>query len=236
HAGHGYLLSQFLSPWTNRRRDEYGGSLENRLRFPTTIIKQVREAVGAGYPLIVKMNCEDGFKGGLTVDEAAGVAQRFEAAGASLLVPSCGFTARTSFLMLRGNVPIWEYVKSEKNLFNKMGMALFGRFVVREVPFQRLFLIEPARRIKDAVEIPVAYIGGVGSVEDMDEAMKAGFEFVQLGRATIRDPEVIRKMAAGEITTVDCDHCNRCVAAMAAEGVSCVSEAKGFKRKYRQVP
>jgi 2,4-dienoyl-CoA reductase-like NADH-dependent reductase (Old Yellow Enzyme family) len=236
HAGHGYLLSQFLSPWTNRRRDEYGGSLENRLRFPTTIIKQVREAVGAGYPLIVKMNCEDGFKGGLTVDEAVGVAQRFEAAGASLLVPSCGFTARTSFLMLRGNVPIWEYVKSEKNLFNKMGMALFGRFVVREVPFQRLFLIEPARRIKDAVEIPVAYIGGVGSVEDMDEAMKAGFEFVQLGRATIRDPEVIRKMAAGEITTVDCDHCNRCVAAMAAEGVSCVSEAKGFKRKYRQVP
>jgi 2,4-dienoyl-CoA reductase-like NADH-dependent reductase (Old Yellow Enzyme family) len=234
HAGHGYLLSQFLSPWTNKRRDQYGGSLENRLRFPATVIRHVREVVGPGYPLIVKMNAEDGFRGGLTIDEAVEVARRFEAAGASLLVPSCGFTARTSFLMMRGNVPIREYVKSEKNLFTKIGMALFGRFVVREVPFQRLFLFEPAQRIKDAVKIPVAYIGGVGSVDDMDEVMKAGFEFVQLGRATIRDPEVIRKMASGEIAAADCDHCNRCVAAMAAEGVSCVSEIKGFRSKYRQ--
>ncbi|MGD9116802.1 MAG: NADH:flavin oxidoreductase [Dehalococcoidia bacterium] len=236
HAGHGYLLSQFLSPWTNRRRDEYGGSLENRLRFPTAVIAHVREAVGADYPLIVKMNVEDGFKGGLTVDEAVEVARRFEAAGASLLVPSCGFTARTSFFMMRGEVPIREYVRAEKNPFTKMGMALFGRFVVREFPFKRLFLFEPAKRIKNAVNIPVAYIGGVGSVDDMAKVMEAGFEFVVLGRATIKDPEVIRKMASGEISAVDCDHCNRCVAAMAAQGVSCVSASKGFKSKYRTTP
>jgi 2,4-dienoyl-CoA reductase-like NADH-dependent reductase (Old Yellow Enzyme family) len=229
HAGHGYLLSQFLSPWTNRRKDSYGGSLENRLRFPVSIIKHVREVVGPGFPILIKMNCEDGFKGGLNIDEAVQVARSFEEAGASMLIPSCGFTARTSFYMMRGSVPILEYVKSEKNLLTKIGMALFGRFVVKEVPFRELFLFDQAKRIKDAVKIPVAYIGGVCSVDDMDKLMNEGFEFVQIGRATIRDPDVIRKMQSGEITDVDCDHCNRCVAAMATQGVTCVSETRGLK-------
>jgi len=231
HAGHGYLLSQFLSPWTNCRKDQYGGFLENRLRFPVSVIKHVREVVGPGYPIIIKMNCEDGFKGGLTIDEAVQAAKSFEAAGASMLVPSCGFTARTSFYMMRGNVPTWDYVKSEKNPVTKIGMALFGRLIVKEVPFQELFLFEQARRIKDAVKIPVACIGGVCSVDNMDKAMQAGFEFVQIGRATIRDPNVINKMQAGEITASDCDHCNRCVAAMADKGVVCIAETKGLLRK-----
>jgi len=233
HAGHGYLLSQFLSPWTNNRKDQYGGSLENRLRFPASVIKHIREVVGPGYPILIKMNCEDGFKGGLNIDEAVQVAKRFEAEGASMLVPSCGFTARTSFYMMRGNVPIWDYVKSEKNPLTKMGMALFGRFIVKEVPFKELFLFDQAKRIKDAVKIPVACIGGVCSIDDMDKAMQEGFEFVQIGRATIRDSNVIRKMQSGEITCSDCDHCNRCVAAMAAQGVVCVSETKGFNRKSK---
>jgi 2,4-dienoyl-CoA reductase-like NADH-dependent reductase (Old Yellow Enzyme family) len=231
HAGHGYLLSQFLSPWTNSRRDQYGGSLENRLRFPVSVIKHVREVVGPGYPIIIKMNCDDGFKGGLTIDEAVQAGQAFEAAGASMLVPSCGFTARTSFYMMRGNVPIWDYVKSEKNPVTKMGMTLFGRLIVKEIPFQELFLFDQAKRIKDAVKIPVACIGGVCSVDNMDKVMQAGFEFMEIGRATIRDPDVIRKMQSGEISASDCDHCNRCVAAMAAQGVTCVAESKGLMSK-----
>jgi 2,4-dienoyl-CoA reductase-like NADH-dependent reductase (Old Yellow Enzyme family) len=231
HAGHGYLLSQFLSPWTNKRKDQYGGSLENRLRFPASIIKYVREVTGPGYPILVKMNVEDGFKGGLTIDEAVQVARRFEAEGASALVPSCGFTARTSFYMMRGQVPILEYIKSEKNPVTKVGMALFGRFIVREFPFKEMFLLEQAKRIKDAVKIPVVYIGGVCSLDDMEKAMNEGFEFVQIGRATVRDPDVIKKMQSGKATGVDCDHCNRCVAEMAVKGISCTSAAKGFKRK-----
>jgi 2,4-dienoyl-CoA reductase-like NADH-dependent reductase (Old Yellow Enzyme family) len=234
HAGHGYLLSQFLSPWTNERKDRYGGTLENRLRFPASIIKRVREIVGPGYPILVKMNCEDGFKGGLTIDEAAQAAKRFEAEGASALVPSCGFTARTSFYMMRGQVPLLEYIKSEKNPVTKMGMALFGRIIVKEFPYKELFLLEQSKRIKDAVKIPVIYIGGVCSLDSMESALKDGFEFVQIGRATIRDPGVIKKMQAGEVTSVDCDHCNRCIAEMAIRGISCPSETRGFKRKeYR---
>lgn len=231
HAGHGYLLSQFLSPWTNHRKDKYSGSPENRLRFPASVIKYVREVVGPGYPILVKMNCEDGFKGGLNIDEAVEAAKRFEAEGASALVPSCGFTARTSFYMMRGQVPIREYVKSEKNLITKTGMALFGHVIVKEFPYQDLFLLEQAKRIKDAVKIPVIYIGGVNSLADMNRVMDEGFEFVQIGRATVRDPDVIKKMQSGEMTAVDCDHCNRCVAAMAATGICCPSATKGFKRK-----
>jgi len=231
HAGHGYLLSQFLSPWTNNRKDQHGGSLENRLRFPASVIKHVREVVGPNYPILIKMNCEDGFKGGLSIGDAVVVAKRFEEAGASMLIPSCGFTARTSFYMMRGNVPIMEYVKSERNVFTKLGMILFGRFIIKEVPFKELFLLDHAKCIKNAVKIPVAYIGGVCSIDDMDRAMKEGFEFIQIGRATIRDPNVIKKMQLGEITDVDCDHCNRCVAEMANQGVMCVSESKGFQRK-----
>ncbi len=231
HAGHGYLLGQFLSPWTNRRRDLYGGSLENRLRFPVSVIQHVRSVVGNDYPLLIKMNCTDGFSGGLTIEEAIVAAREFEAAGASALVPSCGFTARTSFLMMRGQVPIREYIKSEKNWLTKIGLALFGRFIVKEVPFHEMFLWEEAQKIKEAVSIPVIYIGGICSLANMNAATKAGFEFVQIGRATIRDPELINKMQRGEISTSDCDHCNRCVAEMAAGGVSCVAETKGLKLK-----
>ncbi|HEY9593175.1 MAG TPA: NADH:flavin oxidoreductase, partial [Spirochaetia bacterium] len=94
HAGHGYLLSQFLSPWTNHRRDAYGGSIENRLRFPSAAVRRVRDAVGPDFPVLVKMNWSDGFRGGLDIDEAVVAARRFEKEGASALIPSCGFTAR----------------------------------------------------------------------------------------------------------------------------------------------
>lgn len=231
HAGHGYLLSQFLSPWTNHRHDQYGGSLENRLKFPVSVINHVRETAGPDYPIIVKMNVEDGFKGGLTIGEAVEAATAFESAGASALVPSCGFTARTSFYMMRGQVPIREYVKSEKNPVTKAGMALFGRFIVKEVPFKELFMLEHAKRIKEAVKIPVIYIGGVCSLADMETVIEAGFPFIEIGRATVRDPGVINKMRSGEIAGVDCDHCNRCVAEMAVKGISCPSETKGFQRK-----
>jgi 2,4-dienoyl-CoA reductase-like NADH-dependent reductase (Old Yellow Enzyme family) len=229
HAGHGYLLSQFLSPWTNRRKDRYGGSLENRLRFPASVVKYVREAVGPDFPVLVKMNCNDGFRGGLAIDEAVEVARRFEVEGAAALIPSCGFTARTSFHMMRGQVPILDYVKSEKNLLTKVGMALFGRFMVREFPFRELFLLEEAARIRQAVKIPVIYVGGVCSLENMNKAMKTGFDFIQIGRAIIRDPDIIQKMQSGETAASDCDHCNRCVAAMASQGIACVSVTEGLK-------
>jgi 2,4-dienoyl-CoA reductase-like NADH-dependent reductase (Old Yellow Enzyme family) len=223
HAGHGYLLSQFLSPWTNRRRDQYGGSLANRLRFPTEVIQAVREAVGPGYPVLVKMNQRDGMRGGLEIEEAVEAAQAFEAAGAGALVPSCGFTASTPLYMLRGEVPVKEMVRAQKGVFYKLGLSLFGRVMVQHYPFEPLFLLEGARRIRDAVTIPVGYVGGVISAEQMDGLLSEGFAFVQVGRGTIRNPELVNHLADGMIEASDCDHCNRCVASMSVEGVRCVT-------------
>jgi 2,4-dienoyl-CoA reductase-like NADH-dependent reductase (Old Yellow Enzyme family) len=228
HAGHGYLLSQFLSPWTNRRRDDFGGSPENRRRFPCLVIGRMREALGPVFPILVKMNVSDGFNGGISMEDAVGNARAFEAAGASALVPSIGFTARTPFAMLRGRVPVFEMAANEKNPFTRLSLILFGKALVRRYPFTRMFLMEAARRVRDAVNIPVAYIGGAVSLADMEQALSEGFAFVQIGRATIRDSGFVNGLRDGSLTESDCDHCNRCVAAMDGGGVWCVSEKLGL--------
>ena len=234
HAGHGYLLSQFLSPWSNRRRDQFGGSLENRLRFPAAVLRRVREAVGPDFPVLVKMNLSDGFRGGLEIEEALGVARRFEAEGASALVPSCGFTARPSSLyMMRGNVPIREMAANQASPLLRLATRLFGRLMVRRYPFRPLFLLEGSRKIAEAVRLPVVYVGGLLSLQDMEEAVRAGCRFLQVGRATVRDPAFVRRLRSGEITESDCDQCNRCIAAMEGGGVRCISAELGLRPRDR---
>ncbi len=227
HSGHGYLLSQYLSAWTNFRKDAYGGSLANRLRFPASVIRHVRKTVGPDFPVLVKMNLSDGFRGGVEADEAAVVARRYEAEGASALILSCGFTTRTPFYLLRGKVPLMEFVKAEKNPSLKMGLFLFGRFFIGRYPFQELFLLEKARKVRNAVNMPLVLIGGICSLENMETAMKEGFDFVQIGRATIRDPNIVKKMERGDVTASDCDHCNRCVGIVTGRPVACVCLEKG---------
>jgi 2,4-dienoyl-CoA reductase-like NADH-dependent reductase (Old Yellow Enzyme family) len=233
HAGHGYLLSQFLSPWTNHRADQYGGPFENRLRFPAVVIRHVRQTVGSDFPVLVKMNQRDGMRGGLELGEAVQVARRFELEGASAIVPSCGFTAKTPLYMMRGNVPTLEMSRNQRNPIMRSGLILFGQFMVQEYPFQRLYLLEGARRIRDAVNIPVVYVGGVLSIDDMEQVIQEGFGFVEVGRATIRDPSFVDKLKRGEIRESDCDHCNRCIAAMDAGGVYCVADEKGFLHRQQ---
>jgi 2,4-dienoyl-CoA reductase-like NADH-dependent reductase (Old Yellow Enzyme family) len=227
HSGHGYLLSQFLSPWTNRRKDSFGGCLENRMRFPVAVIRHVRETVGPDLPVLIKMNLRDGFRGGLEVEEAVEVARQYEAAGASALVLSCGFTAKTPLYMLRGNVPIREFVRAEKNPFQKVGLALFGKFFVQHYPFEEMFLLDLARQVRTAVRIPLVLIGGVCSLANMEQALQEGFDFVQIGRATVRDPAIVSKLERGEVTASDCDHCNRCVGEMSGGPVRCICLAEG---------
>ena len=227
HSGHGYLLSQFLSPYTNRRKDIYGGTAENRMRFPAEVVRRVREIVGPNYPVLVKMNSTDGIKGGLEIKDAIGIARRFEAEGASALVPSCGFTSKTPLMMLRGNVPAMEMVAVQKSWLKKTGLFLFGRFMVQHYEYQDLFLMQDALKILQAVKIPVVLIGGICSVEDLNKAMQAGFEFVEVGRAIIKDPDIVNKWQRGEVFASDCDHCNRCIAEMDRGGVECVCNTSG---------
>jgi 2,4-dienoyl-CoA reductase-like NADH-dependent reductase (Old Yellow Enzyme family) len=227
HSGHGYLLSQFLSPYTNMRKDSYGGSLENRLRFPASVVKHVRETVGPDFPILIKMNVSDGFKGGLELDEAIEVAKRYEAEGASALVPSGGFTAKTPFYMMRGRIPLKEWIHGPKGMLEKVGLRLFGSIFVQTYAFEEMFFLDEARKIKDAVSIPCVLIGGICSRDNMEKAMQEGFDFVEIGRALIRDPDLVRRMERGDWQASQCDHCNRCVAEMENGGVWCVSKIKG---------
>ncbi len=221
HYGHGYLLSQFLSPFTNRRKDDYGGSLENRLRFPLQLMRRVREEMGPGYPIVAKMNLQDGFSRGLQLDESVVVAQRLEEAGATALVLSGGFVSKSSLYMMRGGVPTREMVRVQKAWFRKVGLALFGRIFVKAYPFEELFFLEESKQVRKAVDLPLVLIGGILSGEGLDRAVAEGFDYVAMGRALIYDADFLHKIQRGEIERSDCDQCNRCIAEMDAGGVRC---------------
>ena len=231
HAGHGYLLSQFLSPWTNRRKDVFGGSIVNRLRFPLKVIEKTRDILGDDFPILIKMNQIDGMNAGLSIHESQIIGKGFEEAGASALIPSSGFTSKVPFLMLRGGLPIEEMSRNQETMLDRLGMKMFGRWMVPEHTYRPLFQLEGARKILEAVNIPVIYIGGVESLATMQQVLEEGFSFVQVGRATIQDPDFVSKLESGLIERSPCDHCNRCVAAMDAGGVYCVSNNEGFLRQ-----
>jgi 2,4-dienoyl-CoA reductase-like NADH-dependent reductase (Old Yellow Enzyme family) len=222
HLGHGYLLSQFLSPKTNRRKDEYGGSLENRMRFPLEVVEAVRNEVGEGVPVICKINLDDGFKGGLTIGESVILAQTLEKAGVDLLVHSGGFTSKTPFYLMRGDVPLWRMIKAERQWQHKGAFALFGKFIIRKYKFEENFFQPMAREIRKAVKMPLAYIGGVVSAKGIEQLFDDGFDMVAIGRALIHDPDFILKVKENPGHVSGCNHCNICVAEMDKNGVRCV--------------
>jgi 2,4-dienoyl-CoA reductase-like NADH-dependent reductase (Old Yellow Enzyme family) len=222
HLGHGYLLSQFLSPATNRRRDRYGGSLENRLRFPTQVVRRVRAALGTSFPILAKTNLSDGFRGGLQVEEAVGVARRLEEECIDAIVLSGGFTSRTPLYLLRGGRPLREMIEVEKSPLQKIALRLFGPVVLKSYRFEEMFFLPQAREVRRAVGLPLVLLGGIVSLDNMDVAMGEGFDYVALGRALIADPSLVRDMREGKIRRTRCDACNVCMAEMDSGGVRCV--------------
>ncbi|HVO22387.1 MAG TPA: NADH:flavin oxidoreductase [Candidatus Margulisiibacteriota bacterium] len=222
HLGHGYLLSQFISPATNRRRDRWGGSLDNRMRLPLAVVQRVRERVGPRGAILAKTNLRDGFRGGLQLDEAVGVARRLEAAGVDAIVLSGGFTSKTPFYLFRGGRPLKEMIEVEKSRLQKIALRLFGASAIKEYPFKELFFLDDARAVRQAVRMPLVLLGGALSIDNLDTAMREGFEFVAMGRALIADPDLINRMQRGEVTRSRCTSCNKCVAEMDRDGVRCV--------------
>jgi len=218
HLGHGYLLSQFLSPGANRRRDGYGGSLENRARFALSVVERVREALPPAMPVLAKVNLRDGFRGGLEIEESVQVARWLEGRGADALVLSGGFVSRAPFYLFRGERPLRQMIAAEKSLGQKLALAVFGPVLIRAYPFEPLYFLPLAREIRRAVQMPLVLLGGVKSMDDIGTALREGFELVAMGRALIHDPALIAKYAAGQARQSGCQPCNRCVAEMEGEG------------------
>lgn len=222
HLGHGYLLSQFLSPATNRRTDAWGGSLTNRLRLPIAVVRAVRQRVGDRFPILCKTNLDDGFAGGLGLDESVMVARELAAEKVDALVLSAGFVSRSAFYLLRGGRPLRQMIAAERKWSQKLAMALFGPLLVRPWPFSELFLLESARRVREAVDIPLALLGGVSSRDNLATAMREGFELVAVGRALLANPTWVRELEAGTLERTRCTRCNICIAEMDRGGVRCV--------------
>jgi 2,4-dienoyl-CoA reductase-like NADH-dependent reductase (Old Yellow Enzyme family) len=222
HMGHGYLLNQFLSPRTNRRKDQYGGNLENRMRFPLEVVEAVRKATGDGVPLICKINLSDGMKKGFILDESVEFARRLESAGVDLLVLSGGFTSHTPFYLLRGDVPLREMIRAERQIQHKAAFAVFGRFIIGKYEFSENFFMPLAKQIRQAVKMPLAYLGGVVSAKGVVQVFAEGFDMVAMGRALIHDPDFILSIAKDPGHISECNHCNICVAEMDKNGVRCV--------------
>lgn len=223
HLGHGYLLSQFLCPATNRRRDAWGGTLENRARFPLAVVAAVRAALPATFPLLVKTNLRDGFAGGLEVPECVQVARWLEERGASALVLSGGFVSRDAFYLFRGDRPLRQMIAAERSWRQKLALALFGPAVIRAHPYEPLYFLPLATEVRRAVTLPLVLLGGVKSLHDIETALAAGFELVAMGRPLLHDPALIAKYQAGVQRTSGCIPCNQCVAEMERPGgVRCV--------------
>jgi 2,4-dienoyl-CoA reductase-like NADH-dependent reductase (Old Yellow Enzyme family) len=211
HLGHSYLASAFLSPKINHRRDEYGGSLLNRAKVGRGILRAVRDAVGGRIAILTKLNLSDGVRGGITVEEAIQTANWIEADGT---VDAFEMTGGSSLLnpmyLFRGGAPVEEFVEVMPQPI-KTVMRFAGRQFIREYPYEDAFLLEHARRVRQEVTLPMVLLGGITDRPSMDLAMAEGFEFVAMGRALLREPDLINRIAADAATPSLCIHCNRCM-------------------------
>jgi len=224
HAGHGYLISQFLSPYTNKRKDEFGGSLENRMKFMKLVMTEVMKAAGNDIAVVVKTNMYDGFKGGLTMAECLTVAKELEKAGVHALVLSAGFVSKAPMEILRGAMPLKAltyYMDTLRFWWLKMGIGFVGRWMIPTVPYKEAYFLETAKFFRKELKIPLIYVGGVLSKAIMEEVLNEGFVAFQLARPLIHDTNFINKIKTGEIEKSECKHSNYCIGRMYSIEMKC---------------
>ena len=224
HAGHGYLISQFLSPYTNRRRDEFGGTLSNRMKFMNMCLEEALSAAGDDMAVIVKTNMRDGFKGGLEIDDCLTVAREIERAGVHGIVLSGGFVSKAPMYVMRGEMPIYSMTYYMKQLWLKYGVRMAGRMMIPSEPFKPLYFLDDARLFRRELKLPLIYVGGVVDRAGADKVLDdEGFDFVQMGRALLTQPDFVNRMrqADGRDVNCGCDHVNYCIARMYSREMAC---------------
>lgn len=221
HFGHNYLVSSFFSPRLNKRKDSYGGNLENRARFAREIARAVRDAVGDRIAVLAKLNMDDGVRGGLGLGEATRIAQWLDADGTvDALEMTAGSSLKNPMYLFKGPAPIKDFAAAMPQPL-RAGIRVFGRAVFHDYPYQDGYLLEDAKQVRAAVALPMIYLGGVTNRAVMDKAMEAGFQFVAMGRALLMEPDLINRIGADASVTSTCIHCNRCMATIYS-GSRCV--------------
>lgn len=189
HGAHAYLLAQFLSPYTNHRDDEWGGSLENRLRIHREIYRTTRDRVGEDYPLLLKLGLADGFPEGLSIDEGI---------KAATLLALNGFDALEISQGLRGK---WFKETEFRKNFHK--------------PDREAYFRDWCRRLSRHVKTPLIMVGGLRYFGLMEEIVERGeADYVSMCRPFIREPDIVNMWKAGGHRPSACISCNRCFKAL----------------------
>ena len=219
HMGHGYLLNQFISPLSNKRKDEYGGSAENRARFPARVLQAVKKAVGQKLAVLAKINVADGVPGGATAEDGMVTAQQLEQAGADMLVLSGGRNMESTWFMFGSQMnreAIANVLKS--NPISRLLMKLASMSEPKQLQFREMYFREHSAKIRSAVKLPLAFLGGVKSLANAQQALDEGFECVVMARALIHDTALVNKFRSGEQVQSGCTNCNACVAYIYHQG------------------
>ncbi len=198
HSGHGYFLSQFLSPAYNRREDEYGGTVENRARIHLRIYRAIRDVVGKDYPVLIKMNCTDSIENGLEIEDSLQAAKIFSDAGFDAIEVSGGII-RTG-----------KRSPSRPGITNAEKEAYFKEY---------------ARRFKDEMETPLILVGGVRSFEVAEKIVEDGIaDYISMSRPLIREPDLIGRWRKGDRRKAECKSDNLCFnPGFEGKGIYCVA-------------
>ena len=211
HGAHGYLISEFLSPYTNKRTDKYGGSTENRTRFIKEIYNRSVELVGKDYPILIKMNCDDYLEGGINLDESKRIAKNLVNIGIAAIELSSG---------------MWEVLKRRKK-----DLGWNPTFLVESRTFigtknKPAYHLPYAKEIKKVTNIPLILVGGINSLNLADKILREGSaDFISLCRPLIREPDLPKRWLEGSgDPEVECIYCNGCLSSVATTGLRCVKK------------
>ena len=222
-ASHGYLLSQFLSGFTNRRRDGWGGGVEGRFRFLGEAVRRSRAAVGPAFPVTVKLNGCDFMPGGITVEECVQFSRALESLGVCGLTISGGFKEKAFRTMSKGDIPRQHVLAGRRGLERAVGKVLLAA-MQRGAAFSEGYFLSQAAAVKRAVSIPVTSVGGFRTLAVMEQALRDGSaDLIGLSRPLVREPWLPRRLQEGLTTAASCVNCNRCtvMTALLSERLRC---------------
>lgn len=212
HFGHLYLPSSFLSPLINRRRDEYGGDIDNRSRFCREIARRVRDEIGDRIAVTAKLDMDDGVPGSIWVDEALRTAALLDAdATLDAIELTQGSSVFKPMYLFRGDVPVREFAKVMPQPM-RTGIRFIGRWAMGDYPYHDLYMLENARQFVPVMRnTKLILLGGITNRDHAEKGMREGFDFVAMGRALLRDPDLVAQMVRDPAARSRCTHNNKCM-------------------------
>ena len=225
HAGHAYLISQFISPRTNHRHDQYGGCFENRVRFLNEVLDEVMKHAKDDMAVVVKTNMWDDCWRGSDIEEGIKIAKEIAKHKVHGIVLSGGTVSASPMTILGGAMPI-------KTLAYYMPMNMWwlkaalnmggGKMMIHTVPFKELYFMEQAKKFQEAIkDTTLIYVGGVQSGDNCQRIMDEGFELFQIAHVLIKDPEFVHHVEQNAHYHAGCSRSNYCVARMYTKEMKC---------------